>query len=216
MKIDIISDVVCPWCIVGYKQLEHALEQTTIDAQIQWHAFELNPDMVDVGENLREHIATKYDTTVQASKTARETLTKLGIELGFIFKFSDEMRIVNTFKAHCLLHWACEYDRQHALKIALFEAYFSQGKDINNSGVLIDVASKVGLDRDKASQMLVDESYALQVRNLQQQWVSRGIQGVPAMVFNQKYLVTGAQGVDNYVAILKDIAAEFTTENPPN
>jgi predicted DsbA family dithiol-disulfide isomerase len=208
MKIDIISDVVCPWCIVGYKQLEHALEKTGIDAQIEWHAFELNPEMVVEGENLREHIATKYDTTVEASRAARDNLMKIGVDLGFLFRFSDDMRIVNTFKAHQLLHWCREKGHQHELKMALFSAYFTDGKDISDVNVLLDMAVKAGLDRDQARQVLNDQQCSADVRAEEQLWMSRGVQGVPAMVFNQKYLVTGAQGVENYTAILQDIVAE--------
>ena len=122
LQIDIVSDVVCPWCIVGFKQLEQAIEKTGVSVAIKWHPFELNPDMAGEGENLREHIMRKYGSTVEESQAARDRLTELGKELGFEFQFSDESRMINTFKAHQLIHWAGPQGQEHPLKMALFES----------------------------------------------------------------------------------------------
>ncbi|MCV0428549.1 MAG: DsbA family protein, partial [Roseibium sp.] len=99
LQIDIVSDVVCPWCIVGFRQLEQAIERTGVSAAIKWHPFELNPDMPAEGENLREHIMRKYGSTAEQSEAARDRLTELGNGLGIDFRFSEDMRMVNTFKA---------------------------------------------------------------------------------------------------------------------
>ncbi|MGD9068196.1 MAG: DsbA family oxidoreductase [Methyloceanibacter sp.] len=206
IRIDIVSDVVCPWCIIGYKQLERALQETKTAADIHWHPFELNPRMAQEGENLREHLAAKYGTTPEGSRRARARLTELGAELGFVFDYTDDMRMVNTFRAHQLLKWAEEHGRGHDLQMALFAAFFAERLDLNDPAVLARVAAGIGLDGDEALAILTDGRYAEDVRQDEQFWISRGIEGVPAMIFDEKYLVVGAQGVDNYRSILEKIA----------
>jgi len=211
MRIDIASDVVCPWCIIGYKQLEGALRETGTRAEIHWHPFELNPHMPDEGEDLQQHLAAKYGTTPEDSRKARARLTAMGAELGFTFNYADDMKMVNTFRAHQLLHWAGTQGREHDLKMALFAAFFTHQKNVNDPDVLADVAASVGLDRDEALAVLRDARFANEVRDAERLWINRGIQGVPAMVFNQKYLVTGAQGTENFTSILRQLAEEFAT-----
>ena len=206
IRIDIVSDVVCPWCIIGYKQLERALQETKTAADIHWHPFELNPQMAQEGENLREHLAAKYGTTPEGSRRARARLTELGAELGFVFDYTDDMRMVNTFRAHQLLKWAEEHGRGHDLQMALFAAFFAERLDLNDPAVLARVAALIGLDGDEALAVLTDGRYAEDVRQDEQFQISRGIEGVPAMIFDEKYLVVGAQGVDNYRSILEKIA----------
>jgi len=210
IKIDIVSDVVCPWCIVGYKQLEQALTQSNIMAEIHWQPFELNPTMPPEGQNLQEHIAQKYGSTKEQSAENRERLTSLGLSLGFEFKFTDDSRMANTFKAHQLLHWAGlqSHQQEHKLKLALFQAYFTEQQHISDNDVLLAVVFSVGFDKDEAQKVLQEQTYASEVRARQQHWTNQGITGVPAMVFCNKYLVTGAQGVDNYVAVIKQVLEE--------
>ena len=192
LTVNIVSDVVCPWCIVGYKQLEQALAQTGQEAAIRWHPFELNPQMPVEGEDLRAHLAAKYGTTPEQSAAARERLTTLGASLGFAFDYAEDMRMVNTFRAHQLLHWAKTVGRQHDLKMQLFAAFFSHQSDINDPQVLAGEAAAIGLDREDARAVLDSGRFAEQVRADEQSWTSRGVQGVPAMVFNRRYLLTGA------------------------
>jgi len=205
IRIDIISDVACPWCIIGYKQLEQALRASGVSAKIHWHPFELNPHMPEQGENLREHIAAKYGTTEEDSRKARAKLTAMGAELGFTFNYADDMKMYNTLRAHQLLHWAGTQGRQHDLKLALFSAFFTQRKNVDDPSVLASVAAEIGLDGDEALAVLSDCRFAAKVRHLEGYWTSQGIQAVPAMVFEQKYLVSGAQGVENYTAILSQL-----------
>lgn len=205
LQIDIVSDVVCPWCILGYKQLERALALTGTPADIDWHPFELNPQMPEEGENLRDHLAAKYGTTREDSRRARARLTELGRELGFAFDYSDDMRMVNTFRTHKLLHWAGTVGRKHDLKLALFEAYFTKRQDLSDPTVLADTAAAIGLERDQALAVLSDGRHAEAVRQEQAFWISQGIRGVPAVVFERRHLVTGAQGVDTYVTILQSL-----------
>lgn len=208
MKIDIISDVVCPWCIIGYKQLERALEQTAISADIHWHPFELNPNMAPEGENLREHLAGKYGTTPEGSRKARANLTALGADLGFEFNYADDMQIVNTFRAHQVIHWAQTQDHGHDMKMALFAAFFTHRLDLNDREVLAAQAAGIGLDQTEALAVVENGRYAEKVRAEENAWIVRGIQGVPAMIFDERFLLTGAQGVENYASALRQIAAE--------
>lgn len=208
MKIDIVSDVVCPWCIIGYRQLQQALEQSGIEADIHWHPFELNPDMPAEGEQLREHIMRKYGSSAEDSEKNRSQLISLGAELGIEFNFSDESHIRNTFDAHQLMHWADTQGLKNALKQSLFLAYFTEELDVSDRAVLIDRAASVGLDKNEAASVLTDQRYADTVRENEQLWLSRGIQGVPAVILAEKYLLSGAQGIENFSAALRQVQAE--------
>lgn len=208
VQIDIVSDVVCPWCIVGFRQLDLALQQQNVLAKLRWHPFELNPTMSPEGQNLREHIAEKYGSTPAQSQQARDHLTQLGDGLGFRFNFDDDSRIVNTFAAHQLLGWAEAQGRQHPLKLALFEAYFTNQRDVSKTDVLLDAIQAAGLDRDDARAALVSCAHVAPTRDKQQFWTSRGISGVPSMVFAGKYLLTGAQGTDTYEQALQRCLTE--------
>ena len=206
LRIDVVSDVVCPWCVLGWRQLERALRASAIEAAVHWHPFELNPQMAAEGEELREHLAAKYGITAEASRANRGRLRALGAELGFTFAFADEMRIRNTFNAHQLIHWAGRHGRAHAAVQALFAAYFSQGRDVHDIDVLAGIAGELGFDPAKARTVLEEQRYAAAVRDEERQWTSRGIQAVPAMILAGRYLVSGAQGVENYSSILRQLA----------
>ncbi|MGF1909198.1 DsbA family oxidoreductase [Vibrio kasasachensis] len=208
VRIDIVSDVVCPWCIIGFGRLKQALASLDheINAEVHWHPFELNPAMPIEGQNLRQHLAEKYGTTPNASQSARETLTQLGADVDFEFNFSDDMRIYNTRKAHQLLLWAQSEHKQQALKLALFRAYFTENKDISDSDVLIDAAQSVGLDKQTAAVILDDTAWAKTVAKTEQQWLEAGINAVPAIIFDQKHLISGAQNVDALTQVLRDVA----------
>lgn len=208
VQVDIVSDVMCPWCIIGFRQLEQALGATGLGAYIRWHPFELNPQMPPEGQNLREHIAEKYGSTAEQSEASRAQMQKLGDELGIRFNFSEDSRIVNTFAAHQLLGWAQEQGLQHPFKMALFDAHFAQGRDVSNHDVLLDVAATVGLDRKQASDLLASGERAEETRAHQAFWTSRGVSGVPSMIFDGKYLLTGAQGANTYAQMLRKVIAE--------
>ena len=207
VQIDVVSDVVCPWCIVGFRQLDQALQQQNVLARLRWHPFELNPNMGPKGQNLREHITEKYGSTVEQSQQARDRLTSLGDDLGFTFNFNDESRIYNTFAAHQLLDWAESQGRQHPLKLVLFDAYFTRQRDISDIETLLDVVQAAGLD-PAARAALESGAHIKPVRDKQQFWANHGISGVPAMVFGGKYLLTGAQGSETYAQVLKRCLAE--------
>lgn len=208
LRIDIISDVMCPWCIIGYRQLAQALAATGTAHEIHWHPFELNPDMPQEGQDAFEHIAEKYGSTRAQSEENRARMTALGANLGFDFRWDDGFRMHNTFNAHQLLHWADQQGRKSDLKLALFSAHFTDQRNLSDDAVLADVAADIGLDRDEALAVLTDQRFAQAVRDAERFWVQQGIQGVPAVVLDRKYLVTGAQGVDNYTNILQEMERE--------
>ena len=192
--------------MIGWRQLERALRTTAVEAAVQWHPFELNPDLGPEGQDLREHLAAKYGATPEASRADRARLIALGAELGFTFAFADDTRIRNTFNAHQLIHWAGRHGKAHAVKQALFAAYFSRGKDVHDIDVLTAVAGELGMDPLDARTVLTDQRYAAAVREEERQWTSRGIHAVPAMIFAGKCLVSSAQGVENYTSILRQLA----------
>ncbi len=205
LRVDIVSDVVCPWCVIGYHQLAKAAQETGIDLDVHWHPFELNPQMADEGENLREHLAAKYGTTLEGSIKARARLTEMGAALGFTFNYADDMRMVNTFRAHQLIDWAEDQGRVHDMKLALFAGFFTRREDLNNVDILAAVAASIGLDDNATYAMLESGERAESVREKERFWTSRGVTGVPAMIFNRQHLVTGAQGEENYANILSQL-----------
>ena len=208
LNIDIVSDVMCPWCIIGYKQLEKALKATGTQASITWHPFELNPQMPEEGQDFREHITQKYGISDEDSARNRQQMTQMGAELGFTFKFDDNMRMANTFLAHQLLHWAEEHGKQHELKMELFETHFTHQKNVGDKNTLASAAERVGLDKTEALALLNDERYASAVREKQQFWMQQGIQGVPATVVNRWHLISGAQGEAGFTQLLKQLALD--------
>ena len=207
LRIDIVSDVMCPWCVVGYRQLADALEATGTPHEIRWHPFELNPNMPAEGQNIREHIAEKYGSTREQSEASRQHLTRVGAEVGFEFRFTEDQRMHNTFDQHQLIHWADQQGRGHDLKMALFTAHFTNGRNLSDDAVLAEVAEEIGLDRSEALAVLGDQRFAAEVRQAEQFWVKQGVRSVPAVVFNRQHLVSGAQGVETFTHILNQLAA---------
>jgi predicted DsbA family dithiol-disulfide isomerase len=210
IRIDIVSDVVCPWCVIGFKQLGQALAQLgdEVDADLHWHPFELNLQMPSEGQDLREHLAQKYGTTAAQSHAARERLTGIAKSLGVEFRFYDGMRVRNTFRAHQLLHWAGEQGRQTDLELALFDSYFSREEDVDDLDVLVAAAGRAGLDEELARAVVADGRYADSVREEQQFWLGKGINAVPSFILDGRYLIPGAQDPEVFVAALRRLVSE--------
>ncbi len=210
IRIDIVSDVVCPWCVIGYKQLQEALSRLdgAVDAEIHWHPFELNPMMPPEGQELREHMGQKYGANRQQSDAARDRLTAIGDSLGFSFNFYEGQRIYNTFLAHQLLKWAEQMGKQSELELALFESYFSKQENVGDEKVLAEVAGRVGLDEAEAAAVLQDGRYAADVREHQRLWLSKGIQAVPSFILDGRYLIPGAQNPDVFVSAIEKLTED--------
>jgi predicted DsbA family dithiol-disulfide isomerase len=210
LKIDFVSDVSCPWCVIGLKALEQALDRLGDDvtAELHFQPFELNPQMPAAGQDIGEHIAQKYGSTPQDMERNREAMRQRGAGLGFTFQMDKRNRIYNTFDAHRLLHWAEGEGRQLALKHALFEAYFTEGRNPSDHEVLADVAAKVGLDPVRAREILVSSEFAREVREHEQFYVSQGIHAVPSVIVNDRHLIQGGQPVEVFERALRQIAGE--------
>jgi predicted DsbA family dithiol-disulfide isomerase len=210
MRIDFVSDVVCPWCVIGLKSLEQALANAAdiVAADIHFQPFELNPDMPRQGQNVAEHIAQKYGTDPERSKGTRDLIRTSAAGFGFAMRSGPESRIWNTFDCHRLLHWAGLEGRQHDLKMALFTAHFSDGKDLGDARVLVDAAVSAGLDADAAQDILESGTYIDEVRRDERFWREQGISAVPAIVIDGKYLISGGQPVEAFEKAIRSIAAE--------
>ena len=204
-----MSDVSCPWCVIGLKSLETALTtlKGEVVADLHFQPFELNPQMGAEGQDIMEHIAQKYGSTATDIERSRESIRARGAELGFEFNMQKRGRIYNTFDAHRLLHWAKIEGRQEALKLALFSAYFTEGRDPSDHEVLLDVAQKTGLDSKRAAEILESNEFAADVREREKFYADRGIQAVPAVIINDQHLIQGGQPAEVFERALRQLAA---------
>jgi predicted DsbA family dithiol-disulfide isomerase len=210
LKIDFVSDVVCPWCVIGLGGLEQALAKVgdLVSADIHFQPFELNPGMAAGGEDVGEHIARKYGSTPEQSAAARERIRDRAAEVGFEMARAPDARIYNTFDAHRLLHWAEVEGHQLALKHALFDAYFTRNEKLDDPEVLVAAAVAAGLDGDAAREVLTSGRYAEEVRAAERLWQGRGVTSVPAVIINDRYLISGGQPAAAFEEALRKIAAE--------
>ncbi|WP_339723538.1 DsbA family oxidoreductase [uncultured Paraglaciecola sp.] len=210
LKIDIVSDVSCPWCIIGYQALNQALSNLApgIQADITWQPFELNPQMPKEGQEITEHITQKYGISEEQAEQNRTAIKERGLSVGYEFGNRGGGRIYNTFDAHRLLHWAHELGKQTELKLALFNLYFQQSGNPSDHQQLLSVVESIGLDAAQAQQILDSEQYTAEVRKQQQHYQSAGISSVPAVIVNDKHLISGGQPTEIFEQALKQIAAE--------
>jgi len=210
MKIDFVSDIACPWCVIGLGGLEQALDKLhdVIEPEITFHPFELNPNMVAGGENMVEHVVAKYRIPADEARVNRERIKARAAAVGFTMNTSDASRIYNTFDAHRLIAWAGSQGKQHALKRQLFTVNFTDQTDPGNHDTLVAAAEKVGLDTVEARAVLESDRYAEEVRRDEKLWQSRGITGVPAVIVNDQYLISGGQPPEEFERQLRQIAAE--------
>lgn len=210
LKIDIVSDVVCPWCTIGYKRLEKAIVELDIEDQveIEWQPFELNPNMPAKGQNVQEHLTEKYGSTPEQQKESKKNMTEVGAELGFTFDYFDEMRMVNTFDAHVLLEYAKDFGKQTDLKMRLTSAFFGERKNVSERAILKQALLEVGLNAEEALSKLDNDEARNEVRNKEDYWKSLGVNSVPTIVFNKKSAVTGAQPVDVFKNVLTDLISK--------
>lgn len=207
IQIDIISDVVCPWCAIGYKRLSQAIDELGIkdDVHVQWHPFQLNPDMPREGQNANKYLMKKLNLSKDELIQNRKRVTKLGETSGFKFNYFEEMKKVNTFNSHILLDYAKEFDKQTELKVRLQEAYFGEGKDISNREILAIEVEKVGLNVDQAMARLDDKEAIKRVQDHEKYWRDQGARAIPTMIFDNKIVRVGANKTSEYKQLLTDI-----------
>jgi predicted DsbA family dithiol-disulfide isomerase len=210
IKIDFVSDIACPWCAVGLNGLEEALARTSdvVAAHITFQPFELNPDMPPEGEESVEHLTRKYGINAEQAAASRETIRDRAATVGFDMAMLGERRLHNTFDAHRLLHWAELEGHQVALKHALLAANFTQGLDVSDHDILVSIAEQAGLDGAAARDVLSSGRYTQEVRDAERLWQSRGINSVPAIVIDGRYLISGGQPPEAFERALRQIAAE--------
>lgn len=218
VTIDIWSDVMCPWCVIGYKNLEAALAslEGEIEAEIRWLPFELNPDMPPEGEESRAHIARKYGRTHEQAEAGRTMMAERAAAAGFPFDYTGlgdppGSMLWNTFDAHKLLKWALDSagaEAQTRLKLALFAAHFQQRRNVGSRDVLLDAVEEQGLDRAAAMAALDDPQVAAEVRAEEQLAFDNNVSGVPAMVIDRKFIVPGAQDPETYANVLRKVVGK--------
>jgi predicted DsbA family dithiol-disulfide isomerase len=208
LTIDFVSDIACPWCAIGLSSLQLALARLadTVDADIAVHPFELNPEMGPGGEAIVDYLGKKYGRTPAQIAETQAMIRERGASVGF--EFGPRTRVYNTFDAHRLLHWAGIEGKQLPLKMALLQAYHSDGKDPSDHDVLVEAAQSVGLDAAQARDVLTSGAYGDEVRAEEQNNQEMGLQSVPAIIFNRRYLVTGGQPVEQFVKVIEQVLAE--------
>ncbi len=207
LRIDFVSDIVCPWCAIGLAALEQALAQLPDNVDVEFHVrpFELNPQMAPEGEDIAEHLTRKYGMSPEQLTAARANIKGRGADVGFTF--GDRLRTWNTFDAHRLLHWAGIAGRQRDLKRALLQAYHGDGENVSDHATLVRIAANVGLDVERAAAILASDEYADTVRAEEQFFIRSGINSVPAVIIDQQHLISGGQPVEVFERALREIVA---------
>lgn len=213
LRIDFVSDVVCPWCAIGLAALEQAIERARDEVEVELHVqpFELNPRMPAEGEEINGHLRMKYGLSDAELEQNRERIRERGAALGFTFGEGARARIYNTFDAHRLLHWAAGEGRQLELKHALLRAYFTDGEDVSDHATLARIAADVGLSGERAAEILESGAYADEVRADEQMSLGAGINAVPAIIFERRHLVSGGQPVEVFERVLRELASAKRT-----
>ena len=211
MKIDFVSDVSCPWCAIGLNALEQALARVApeITAQLHFQPFELNPKMGAEGQEIVEHLSQKYGIDAQQIAGNTEAIRQRGASVGFTFGIGKRSRIYNTFNAHRLLHWSGLQGAaaQRSLKHALLKAYFTDGQNPSDHAVLLAAAGAAGLDVEAARQVLDSIGFAAEVRQAEAFYQQQGIHSVPAVIINDRHLISGGQPAEVFEQALRQIAA---------
>ena len=211
LKIDFVSDIACPWCAVGLGALEKALERLDgeVQADLHFQPFELNPQMGPGGQDLGEHLTQKYGSTPEQQAQIRQTIAERGAEVGFTFHPGGRGRVYNTFNAHRLLHWAEGQGSgaQYQLKKAFLESYQGRAECVEDAEVLLAGVAAAGLDVAAAREVLASDAHTAEVRERQQFYTQAGIRSVPAVIINDRHLISGGQPVDVFEQALRRIAS---------
>jgi predicted DsbA family dithiol-disulfide isomerase len=215
VAVDIWSDVMCPWCAIGYTQFAKAKKglEGEIEVEVRWMPFELNPDMPAEGKPQAQHLAEVYDRSPEEVAEMRAKLLEVAARAGFSMDYDGEGNppepmMWNTFEAHKLLRWALadqNPDAQSALSLALFRAHFQQRRNVGKREVLLDIAADLGFDRAKAKAALEDEALAIAVRMEEQRALQNDIRSVPSFIVNGRYLIPGAQEPEVYRETLRKV-----------
>jgi predicted DsbA family dithiol-disulfide isomerase len=198
LKVEMIHDVVCSWCPIGYANLKQALKNLELDADFHFLPFELSPDMDVQGEEINDHLGQRYGWSDSKRRDYRKNLLVVAEQAGVAMDFSKRTHYYNTYQAHILIHWCEKFDQQQAMNELLIDAYFKQGLDINNSQVLLNLVEQLGLDRSQAEVALNSAETRQQITIKKQRVHQTEITSVPAFIFNDRTLVTGSNSVEYF------------------
>jgi predicted DsbA family dithiol-disulfide isomerase len=220
LKIDFVSDIACPWCAVGLGALEQALANIAasnpeIKVDIHFQPFQLNPDMPPQGQDIGEHLTGKYGSTAAQQEQTYAMIRERGAEVGFDFRLGGRGRTWNTFDCHRLLTWAEALgvsadgvSIQHKMKKAMLESYFTEGQNPGSRDVLLGVVTRLKLDAMRAAAILDSDEYTAEVREQQAFYRSHQINSVPAVIINDRHLISGGQPAAVFENALRQIASE--------
>ncbi len=210
LQIDLVSDIACPWCAIGYARLEQAMAtlKDEFDFTVEWHAFELNPDATSDGEPILQALSRKYGRSPADMEAAQANMMAIAKDLGLNFTRMQERYTRNTFDGHRLVKWAGKQGLATEMKKALFTAYFGEAANIADPDVLAACAESIGLEGDKARAILASDDYADVVRADEARYQRAGVSAVPTFIINQKYMISGAQEPDSLIEAFRQIAAE--------
>jgi len=216
LHIDIVSDIACPWCAIGYARLEQAMASLAgeLELDVEWHAFELNPNPDSQPQPILQALSRKYGRSEAEMEAAQANMIEIATGLGLNFSKMQERYTANTFNGHRLVKWAAEQGKQTAMKQALFDAYFGHAENVGETAVLLRCVESVGLDAAAARQVLESDAYVEAVRSDEERYQQAGVSSVPAFIVNDQYLISGAQEADYLVQALREIAQQNAAANP--
>ena len=205
LKIDIVSDIVCPWCVIGFRNLKTAMEEleSELKFEIFWKPYELHPEIPQEGYDKKLYIQQKFGSS--NARSPYEEITKVGESVGFKFNFSKTKRIPNTFMAHRLLWKAEQFNLQTKLSEALFKAYFTDGLDIGTKEILSKISHSVGMNKESTISFLDSKEGGQEVADLEMDFIERSIGAVPTYFINDKYIIQGGQEPETFVSFLRKI-----------
>ena len=205
LKIDIVSDIVCPWCVIGFRNLKTAMEelQSELKFEIFWKPYELHPEIPQEGYDKKLYMLQKFGSS--GVRSPYEEITKVGESVGFEFNFSKTKRIPNTFMAHRLLWKAEQCNLQNELSEALFKAYFTDGLDIGSKEILSNISHSVGMNKENSITFLESKEGGQEVADLEMDFIERSIGAVPTYFINDKYIIQGGQEPETFVSFLRKI-----------
>jgi predicted DsbA family dithiol-disulfide isomerase len=210
MKVEIWSDIVCPFCYIGKRKFEKALEEFDAKEQVEivWRSFQLDPNMAPLpGQSVHEYLGKRKGVTAKEGKQMNDSMAAVAKEVGLVYNF-DQAIIANTLDAHRLLHFAKTKGVQNEMKERLFKAYYTEGENIGDVETLVRLGEDVGLNAGDVRKVLLSDSYKSEVQEDQSEANGVGVRGVPFFVFNNKYAVSGAQPSHVFSEVLNKVWEE--------
>ena len=213
LKIDIVSDVVCPWCVIGFRNLKKAMEElkSELEFEISWKPYELHPEIPQEGYDKKLYMQQKFGTVV--GKSRYDEITKIGESLNFNFNFSKTERIPNTFMAHRLLWKSEEYNLQTELSEALFTAYFTDGLDVGLKEILAEISESIGMNKNEILNFLNSNEGGQETADLEMNFIEKSIGAVPTYFINDKYIIQGGQEPETFISFLRKIIQKENEAN---